>query len=226
MIEVNLLPGSHKQGRKKRRASRGIALPSGLTGDRWVTGAAVMVLVALVGIAWMHLAVAGEAEELALEIEAAEQESIRFAGLIDRTEALQARRDSIARRVSVIQEIDGSRYVWPHIMDELARALPDYTWLNRIQQVTAGEPIIIRIEGRAGTYFALTALMEALEDSPFLTGTELISADQVALDGSVGMERRVYRFVLEAQYRSPPSGMLRTEPLFGGSVNPDVGEEG
>lgn len=226
MIEVNLLPGSQSKGRTRRRASRGLALPSGLPGDRWVVGSAVAVLVCLIGIGWMHLSVAGEAEELALEIEAAQEDSVRFAGLIERTEAMQARRDSIARRVSVIQEIDGSRFVWPHIMDEVARALPEYTWLSRIQQVTAGEPIILRIEGRAGTYFALTALMEALEDSPFLTGVALLSADQVSLDGTGSMERRVYSFSLETQYRAPPAGLIETEPLFTGAGASSAGEEG
>jgi Tfp pilus assembly protein PilN len=220
VIEVNLLPGDQKKSGRRRRRAMKLSLPSGLGGDRWVMGAGFVVLVCLVAMAWLFNAVAGEAEELQVQIEAAQQDSIRFAGVIDRTESLQARRDSIARRVAVIQEIDGARYVWPHIMDEVARALPEYTWLTRIHQVTAGDPLVIRVEGRAGTYFALTSLMEGLEASPFMRGTRLVSADQIEVDVGGGAQRRIYTFTLEAEYRTPPADFLQTEPLFSGTVQP------
>ncbi len=226
MIEVNLLPGDRKKGRARRRRSFKFSLPSGIPGDRWTIGAGALVVVAVAAIGWLYLGVAGQAEELELEIEAAVQDSVRFAGLIERTEALQARRDSIASRVAVIQEIDGDRYVWPHIMDEVARALPDYTWLTRVEQVTGGSPLIFRIEGRAGTYFSLTSLMERLEASPFLRGTRLVSTDQVVIEVGGGAQRRVYEFSLEAEYREPPANLIETEPLFDGTVRPPEAEEG
>lgn len=226
MIEVNLLPGDGKKGRARRRRSFKLSLPSGIPGDRWTIGAGVLAVVAVAAIGWLYLGVAGQAEELELEIEAAVQDSVRFAGLIENTESLQARRDSIASRVAVIQEIDGNRYVWPHIMDEVARALPEYTWLTRVEQVTGGSPLIFRIEGRAGTYFSLTSLMERLEASPFLRGTRLVSTDQVVIEVGGGAQRRVYEFSLEAEYREPPADLIETEPLFDGTVRPPEAEEG
>ena len=68
--------------------------------------------------------------------------------LIARTELLTARRDSIAQRVAIIQEIDQDRYSWPHLLDEVARALPDYTWLTELTQVGT-DPLAIRLVGQA-----------------------------------------------------------------------------
>jgi Tfp pilus assembly protein PilN len=38
----------------------------------------------------------------------------------------------LLRQVNIIKSIDQDRYVWPHIMDEVSRALPQYTWLSLV----------------------------------------------------------------------------------------------
>ncbi len=227
MIEVNLLPGGQKKAAARRRR-RAVSMPRApqLPGDRWVVGAALLVLVAFASIGWMHLQVAGEADELGLEIRAAEADSVRLSGVIERTAGLQARRDSIVGRVSVIQEIDIHRYLWPHVMDEVARALPDFTWLTRIQQISGGPPVVFEVRGQAGTYFALTSFMEALEASPFIRGVGLISSDQASVAVGGGAQRLVYNFVLEAEYRDPPPEVIVTEPLFGPQIDMFSGEGG
>ena len=227
MIEVNLIPGGGKKKRSRKRKRRSFSMPSvgGLPGDRWVLVAGGLVIVALITLGWLFASVAGEAEELEVQIEASVRDSARLADVIERSERLRAQGDSIARRVDIIQQIDGARYVWPHIMDEVARALPDYTWLTRIQQVSPGDPLAFRIEGRAGTYFALTSFMEAVEASVFIRGTRLISSDQVVVSVGGGAQRMVYDFALEAEYREPPSDLIQTESLFGGSVTVSAREE-
>ncbi len=219
VIEVNLIPDTGKKKKRKRKGPS-LSLPSfnGIPVDRWVAVAGVAILAALGAFGWMFAGTTGQAQELDLKIEAAVRDSLRLSAVIERAEALTARSDSIARRVDVIQQIDVARYVWPHIMDEVARALPDYTWLTRIQQVSSGDPVVFRIEGRAGTYFALTAFMEAVEASPFIRGTRLISSEQIFVTVGAGAQRLVYSFTLEAGYRHPPLDYLETESLFGGIV--------
>jgi hypothetical protein len=41
-------------------------------------------------------------------------------------------RDSILSQIRTIQQVDGDRYVWPHILDEVSRALPPFTWLVNV----------------------------------------------------------------------------------------------
>lgn len=219
MIEVNLLPAQGK-GKKRKGSRRSLPSPSlaGFAGDRWVLSAGVLSAVALVVMGWLFVAVAGEAEELEVQIEAAQRDSARFADVIRRAETLQARRDSVAARVLVLQEIDGSRFVWPHVMDEVGRALPNFTWLTRINQVAPLPNLMFRVRGRASTYFALTSFMENLEASPFMRGVRLITSDQVVIQVPGSGGRNIYEFELELTWQEPPAGVIEREPLFGPSV--------
>lgn len=219
MIEVNLLPGKGKR-KTPRRGLSAPTLPTipGLPRDRWTLTAGALCLLSLGLIAFLFFRVAGEAEELEVALEAAQRDSIRFAEVIARSERLLAQRDSIAQRVAVLQEIDETRYTWAHIMDEVGRAVPDFTWITRLQQVASGTHPTFQLEGRSATYFALTSFMESLEVSPFLHEVRLIQVDAVLLTVSPGVQRRIYSFLLEARYRDPPPGIVDRVPLFGPSV--------
>jgi Tfp pilus assembly protein PilN len=213
LIEVNLLPGGKKRG--SRRPSFSLKLPTveGVPRDPWVLGSAAVVILALAVSAWFYLTTTNRREELTVSIEAAVADSARYFDLIQQNNALNARRDSIAQRVGIIQEIDGDRYVWPHIMDEVARALPDYTWLQELLQVSPGEPLTFRVVGQAGNNFAVTQFMENLEASIFIRNVELVSTEQEVV-ATGGINRIVNRFELEAEYERPPPELLETVPLF------------
>lgn len=219
MIEVNLLPGG------KKRASRGPSLSFKLPDieavpkDPWVLGSALVVLVVVAVSAYLYLTTTGTRNELTVSIAEAVSDSARYADLIEQNNRLLARRDSIAQRVSIIQEIDGDRYTWPHILDEVARALPDYTWLEEVLQISGGNPVMIRISGKAGNNFAVTQFMENLEASLFLRNVDFISTEQV-VETVAGIDRIVNQFQLEVAYERPPVELLETVPLF------DAGPEG
>ncbi len=212
MIEVNLLPGGRK------RASRGpklsLKLPSlsagALPKDPWLLGSAAAVVAVVAGAAYLYWSVSSRQSELEVLVAAAVADSARYADLIEQANRMTARRDSIAQRVAIIQEIDGDRYVWPHILDEVARALPDYTWLDELVQVSGGANLRFRILGKAGNNLAVTRFMENLEASFFIRGVELISTEQMVEEG-----RMVNQFHLEAFYERPPVELLETVPLFG-----------
>ena len=144
MIEVNLLPGG-----KKRRPQKGggggfgflrkLSLPSlGNFSDSYTIAAVVVGLGVLLTLGWWYVGLSSRQGDVRVELADALQDSTNYADLIERNASLEARRDSIAQKVEIIQEIDALRYVWPHLLDELARALPDYTWLTQVIQVSVG----------------------------------------------------------------------------------------
>ena len=222
MIEVNLLPGGKKRSSKGRGFSlKGISLPrfgggGGMPGDPYVLGAIAAGIVSVAVIVWLFLGVNADREELQVALDGAVQDSVRFADLIERTNQLTARRDSIGQRVAIIQEIDAGRYVWPHVLDEVARALPDYTWLRSIVQIQA-DPIQVRIAGMAGSNFAITNFMRALEASPFFRGVILERTEQAqSQDEQADI---IYEFEVLVNFEPPPLEELETVPLFDNEVS-------
>lgn len=216
MIKVNLLPGGKRTSSPGVR--RKIPLPKikGVGGDRWLMGTIALAVLGAGYAASLFFGLRSEREELAVDTEAAVADSARYAEIVQRNEALIARRDSIATRVAIIQGIDQGRYVWPHVLDEVARALPDYTWLTAIIQVGAAEHPDFRVRGRSGNNFALTRFMENLEASSFIRGVELVTTEQVVeRDQGLSGVTTVHDFTLEASYEVPPPELIETVPLLG-----------
>jgi len=220
VIEVNLLPGG-KKGSPGGFTFNLDALKNVLPGGGGGGGAggpdpyqiffiaAFVIAAGYMGYTFMSLN--SEAEELDVQVQAAVQDSIRNAAIIERTNELQARADSIQERVSIIQEIDSHRYTWPHLLDEIATAVPDYTWLREV--LYAGEnPLLIRVTGRAASYFAITNFMRRLEASRFIRGVGLETSQQIPSEENP--DDLVYMFELIMSHESPSLDELETVPLF------------
>lgn len=214
MLQVNLIPGGRSKKKRGGGASR-LSLPS-LSGlpDRWVLAAGVAVVAALGTGAFLWTSNQGHRVEVEVALDRAVQDSARFADLISRTSALTARRDSIFEKVGIIQEIDRDRFVWPHILDEVARALPEYTWLTEIIQVQEF-PLKVQVSGRAGNIFAITVFMDQLQDSPFFSQVTFLSSQESIQNAGTVESQAVQEFQLELEYDPVPLEELETVPLFG-----------
>jgi Tfp pilus assembly protein PilN len=160
-------------------------------------------------VAWLFLSLGPRQEEAQVALDEALQDSTRYSALIERTNLLLSRRDSIVQRVSIIQAIDQGRYVWPHILDEVARAVPDYTWVTQLQQIEGGRQPRVRIVGQAGNILALTVFMDQLEASPFLRAVRIIGSSLSQVESQL-----VYTFELEVSFEQPPRDFLETVPLI------------
>ena len=214
MIEVNLNPGA---ARRPTRRKIGFSLGGGSKlgaakprqpMDRWGLFAVLGWVALVAGAGWMFMSTRARMEELDIAIERAVRDSAHYAEVIAATQRLQARRDSIAHRLQLIQEIDAGRYVWAHILDEIGRALPAYTWLTSIAH-TGEQPVSFRIHGRAGNTFALTQFMKDLEASPFIRGVTIVSTQLIN-----DQDKIVQSFILDATYETPPPDRIETVPLF------------
>ena len=139
MIEINLLPGS---GKKSRGRVAGAGFSAALAGafarvkDPYLLGAVVAPLVALsvVGLLWFTQQ--QREKSLIQKEQKAVQDSTRYATVVGEKRKAEAQRDSVLRQVNIIKAIDEDRFIWAHIMDEVSRALPAYTWINAIGQTS------------------------------------------------------------------------------------------
>ena len=230
MIEINLLPG------KKKKAAGGgagfkLALPDfrGLLAsikNPWLlVASAASLIVVGGGLLWFitqstRLRVA---ENRRTEVQA---EKRRFDAVIAQKRQSERIRDSLVAEITVIRGIDADRYIWPHIMDEITKALPAYTWITSIStsaaavattttttgtapvDTSASSDVHVSIDGRTVDIQAYTTFMRQLAASPWLLDVMPTRATTV-----VEADRPVTSFNIALRYRQADSLYIRTVPL-------------
>src|SRR5690606_3927697 len=105
--------------------------------DPYLLSAVGASIAAILLVGFMHVSHGTKASAMAERYEAAKADSIRYAAVIADRRLAESQRDSVLRQIDIIRAIDDDRYIWAHIMEEVSRALPAYTWLTSVQQTSA-----------------------------------------------------------------------------------------
>jgi len=125
--------------------------------------------------------------------------------------------------------VDGDRYIWPHLLDEVTKALPAYTWLVDMGPVGASPnaapppaakgdstsdstpkrpALAFQLNGRTIDIQAYTRFLRQLEASPWIDSVTPVSAQTV-----VEKDRPVTAFSIRATYTQADSAYIRTAPF-------------
>ena len=239
MIEINLLPGTGKKPRNRGGAGINFSgMASGLASkvnDPLLLSAVASVLVAALVIGGMFWHQRAQSTSVNESLQKAEQDSINYSGVIREQRKAQAQRDSVVAQVNLIKSFDDKRFVWPHIMDEVSRALPPYTWVTSMVQTNvdhhrAGAQrrrtprvarpvrppvdsssvprVQFRLVGNTVDIQALTRFMKVLESSPFIENVQLERSSIILVDG-----KEVTEFALSAAYQTPDPSSIKTVPV-------------
>jgi type IV pilus assembly protein PilN len=219
-IEINLLGE-----KKKRKGGGGFQLPdfaalAKQVKDPLLLGAIGAWVVAVVVIGFMFLT---QSRTVAAKTELAEQtrqDDARYRTLIRQKDRSTALRDSLVLELDAIREIDADRFVWPHLLDEITKALPDYTWLTSVTALagtvppgmeadsTYVPPLEIQVEGETSDISAMTRFVRNLQLSPWVASVTIGPNTQVESDGQV-----VTAFSVTAVYQLADSSYIRTVPV-------------
>jgi Tfp pilus assembly protein PilN len=242
MIEINLLPGAKRKA-ASRQSLDVAALVRGMNGslkDKVLIGSVAAVVVAVLAGAYLYFSQSSRETDLAARTEQAVADSTRYANFLRDRYRAESGRDSLLRQVNIIRSLDEDRYVWPHIMDEVSRALPQYTWLTligfigtpqgqnnvvvtpkvdttkkgkarRLETEIPRDAIQIRLTGRTVDIQALTRFMTDLEASPFLSDVQL-DRSEIASDQG----KQVTQFQLTVSYTRPDTSVLHMVPISTG----------
>jgi Tfp pilus assembly protein PilN len=251
MIEINLLPGTKKKSRKGGGGGGGggVSMPKfdfaawiesvkERVREPWLIGGVVVSALAVAAIGGLYVRQAARESTLEESMQKAVQDSTRFASVLKEREMAEAKRDTVLRSLNLIRAIDDDRFVWPHVMDEVSRALPPYTWIVSLgftgagqgqQAVTtvaaapAAEPgkrrkmvqtavprdtVRVRVVGNTVDIQALTRFMTQLESSPFLAQVQLAKSERAMDNG-----KEVTQFQLDMMYSRPDAAQVRRVPL-------------
>lgn len=228
MIEVNLLPGRKvsRAGFSFSRIDVGAALANlrASVKDPWLA-AAIITWAALLGggggLFLMTRAKLASAEE---RLETVRSEKRRFDVVVAQKRQAERMRDSLQRELGVIQAIDADRYIWPHVLDQVVKALPPYTWLTNVSTTapvaTTGAPLAadslgapaaltVVVAGRTVDIQAYTTFLRQLAASPWFTDVTPQQSNTV-----IEADRPVTAFSVTMQYRQADSLYLKTVPLI------------
>ena len=174
MIRINLLPREEKPSREA------------LTWNRiftWSLIAAVLVVIVGIGVFAFRTY---EIRVLKADIAEQRHELAKYEGQAALVRDLMARRQAIQRRIDIIEALDRDRFLRVHVLDELARSVPEYVWLQSAEE-KAGT---MTLKGMAFSNLAISQFMDDLDakshvDSVFL---RVIRKEEVESQPVLGFE--------------------------------------
>jgi Tfp pilus assembly protein PilN len=234
MITVNLRPG-------KRRKSSGSpfnfkGMLDGFRGlgtkvkDPILLGAVAGWVCVLGFLGFVYLNNVRQLYSLEPRLEQARSEHRRFKAFIADKRRQEQIRDSLLAQITIIRNVDGDRYIWAHLLDEVTKALPAYTWLVDLGSSapppaaarpapqgrtpadttadTVAPALVFQLNGRTIDIQAYTRFLRQLEASPWIKDVTPVSAQTV-----VEHERPVTAFSIRATYASADSAYIRVAPF-------------
>lgn len=220
MITVNLRPGQKRKaagGGAKQVLDRLKTLGAKVK-DPFLAGAAAACIGVAAFLGWAFISNNAKFNDLGPRLEQARDEQKRFEGLLRQKHRAELIRDSLLAQIGTIRGVDGNRYIWPHVLDEVAKALPPYTWLTTMSTVasagvadsgdTTSRPTIFRVEGRTMDLQAYTRFLRQLEASPWVYDVTPMEAKTI-----IEKNRPVTQFIIQASFQRADSAYIRTVPL-------------
>lgn len=187
MIEVNLHPtGGKSRKRRRSRLSAPAWIGSGRSGgggrDPWNVAAIGAFVIALVVIGGLWFTQRSARAAIDDRMEEARVDSTRLADLRLLSDSLTAREKEIRERLDLVKGLDEGRFVWPHLLDELSKALPEYTWLTAIRVSTPLPELTVQVDGLAANPLAITRFVRNLQASEYIEQVRIMGSQQTEID--------------------------------------------
>ena len=226
MITINLRPGAQRKAKKGGLMFGGLgASLKGLTSrvkEPWLAAALIAWAGVLAFFAFIFITTAAKQSKLEPKLDAARTEYARYQDFVKQKRHEESVRDSILAQIGTITGVDQQRYTWPHILDDIGSAVPDFTWLTEVSILpatiaitaadsldSAPESVNLRIVGRTSDLQNYTAFLRRLEESPWLINVLPVEAKTV-VEGN----RALTAFTIQASYVRADSSHIRTVPVI------------
>jgi len=201
MIRINLLKPENKDIRE--------TVAAGISEDKSKKGPNLgnlvfLLLVIGLGLFYFFQQKAFDRENTLLA--KARQEKSQLQYVEAKLEEQKRARESLDRKITLIENLNAQRDMAPRLMDELNRRLPEWVWLSELNYDDKG----IQIKGRALSNNLIADYIGNLEASPQIMNVNLVSSTQRTAQGDQYLEFSL-RAVLEKKPEPVPAP-VKAEP--------------
>ncbi len=233
MITINLKPGA------RRQAAKGDAMAAWRERLQGVGQRVKQPALLVAGVAWVAVIVVigglllhtrSQLNGLQPQLQRDRDEYSRYQVFVQQKHHEEKVRDSILAQIGTISSVDQDRYVWSHILDEVAGAVPDYTWLTNISAAvpatqnngltvttsdsTMPQPVSVLITGETNDLENFTAFLRRLGDSPWLANVLPVKTETIIDKGN----RPMTSFTVQATFARADSSRIQTVPIIESTV--------
>jgi type IV pilus assembly protein PilN len=188
MIRINLL--AVERERTKRRALIPPAHRVAIAASLILVGTALL-------IGWWFWSLRQESARVDDEIAKAEIEMQQLRSVLLQVRQFETSKAALQQRVSLIEQLRRGQSGPVHVVDEISKALPEYTWLTEITQ--RGDEFTI-----VGMTTSLTGVSDYIANLStsawFRPPIELVDSQ---IDGSQKASEPIIRFSIKARFQNP-----------------------
>ena len=144
MIRINLLAV------EPRAMKRGVLIPSPY---RVAIAASLILLATMLSVGWWFWSLRQTSRKLDEDLARIEAETQLLRSVLSQVQALEGRRAQLQQRITLIEQLRRRQIRPVHVLDEIARAVPDRLWLIELSQ--KGDELML-----AGMTTALTGVTD------------------------------------------------------------------
>jgi type IV pilus assembly protein PilN len=154
MIRINLLP------KEERKEIKGIG--------EFITGILVIIAVLVVIVA-THLIQIKRIRDINNKIARVEKEIKKLEEVKKKVDEFKAKNKELEDKIKIIAVLEENRTGPMFVMDALARAIPDRSWIDKFSE----KSYVAKMEGVAWDEFTVADFMKGLQSSPYFQNVEL-----------------------------------------------------
>ena len=177
-VRINLLP--HRELRRAARKREFIFVAAGT------------VIFAIATALLVHTVLVGMLESQTAKNKFLKAEIVKLDKEIEEIQRLKEQTSALLARKQIVETLQSNRTEAVHVLDQLARQLPDGIFLKAVKQVDDK----INLIGYAQSNARIATLMRNLDSSPWLANAELVETKAVQLNNL-----RVNEFSLNVQLK-------------------------
>ena len=198
MIRINLLKPESKDISKEPMAAPGAAEETTKKGPN-LGNLIFLALVIGLGAFYFFQQKAFKRENALLAT--ARQEKSQLQYVEAKLEEQRKARESLDKKITLIESLNAQRDLAPRLMDEFSRRLPEWVWLTEIVYDAKG----IQIKGRALSNNLIADYISSLEASPQIMNVNLVSSTQRTVQGDQYLEFSLRAVVEKKPEPVPPA---------------------